>query len=111
MSKEWRRGRSPKAGWTRFKEDDTEGTQIDLLITRNDNVINMCEIKYYSGPFKVEKDYYAKILRRQTMLAELVSPKMAVHSTMITTFGLINNEYSGAFVKTLVLDDLFRETI
>ena len=28
--------------------DDTDGTQIDLLISRNDNVINMCEIKYYS---------------------------------------------------------------
>ncbi|MBQ5760026.1 MAG: ATP-binding protein [Schwartzia sp.] len=101
---------SEESAWSK-KEDDTEGTQIDLLITRNDNVINMCEIKYYSGPFKVDKDYYAKILRRQALLAELVSPKMAVHSTLITTFGLIDNEHSGAFVKTIVLDDLFRETV
>lgn len=95
------------SAWSK-KEDDTEGTQIDLLITRNDNVINMCEIKYYSGPYKVDKDYYAKILRRQSILSECVSPKMAVHSTLITTFGLINNEYSGAFVNTITLDDLFR---
>ena len=96
------------SAWTK-KEDDTEGTQIDLLISRNDNVINMCEIKYYSGEFKVNKDYYVKILKRQTILAETVSPKIAVHSTLITTFGLTQNEYSGAFSNVIVLDDLFKE--
>lgn len=94
------------SAWSK-KEDDTEGMQIDLLITRNDNVINMCEIKYYGGPYKVDKEYYAKVLRRQSVLAESISPKIAVHSTIITTFGLTSNEYSGAFVNTITLDDLF----
>ena len=31
--------------------DDRVGTQIDLLISRADNVINMCEIKFYGGDF------------------------------------------------------------
>lgn len=96
------------SAWSK-KEDDTDGTQIDLLISRNDNVINMCEIKYYSGEFKVNRDYYLKLLKRQTILAENVSPKVAIHSTLITTFGLMQNEYSGAFSNVLVLDDLFRE--
>lgn len=91
-----------------MEEDDSEGIQIDLLITRNDNVINMCEIKYYSGPYKVDKDYYAKILRRQSVLSEKVSAKVSIHSTLITTFGLVNNEYSGAFVNAITMDDLFR---
>ena len=95
------------SAWSK-KEDDTEGVQIDLLITRNDNVINMCEIKYYSGPYKVDKDYYAKLLRRQSVLMEKVSPKVSIHSTLITTFGLVDNEYSGAFVNTITLNDLFR---
>lgn len=95
------------SAWSK-KEDDTQGTQIDMLISRNDNVINMCEIKYYSGPFKVDKEYYTKILRRQEIVSESVSKKMAVHSTLITTFGLVNNEYSGAFINTITLDDLFR---
>lgn len=96
------------SAWSK-KEDDAEGIQIDLLITRNDNIVNMCEIKYYSGPFKVDKEYYAKILRRQAILSDSISSKMAVHSTLITTFGLINNEYSSAFVNTITLDDLFRQ--
>ena len=95
------------SAWSK-KEDDTDGVQIDLLIKRNDNVINMCEIKFYSGPYKVDKEYYAKILGRQAILAEKVSPKISIHSTLITTFGLADNEYSGAFVNTVTLDDLFR---
>ena len=96
------------SAWSK-KEDDTDGTQIDLLILRNDNVINMCEIKYYSGEFKVTKDYYVKILKRQAILAENVSPKIAIHSTLITTFGLTQNEHSAAFSNVIVLDDLFKE--
>ncbi len=96
------------SAWSQ-KEEDTDGTQIDLLISRNDNVINMCEIKYYSGEFKVNKDYYLKLLKRQTILAENVSMKVAIHSTLITTFGLMQNEYSGAFTNVITLDDLFKE--
>lgn len=95
------------SAWSK-KEEDKEGLQIDLLIKRNDNIINMCEIKFYNGPYKVSKAYYSKILERQTLLSEMVSPKIAIHSTLITTFGLQNNEYSSAFVNTIVLDDLFR---
>ena len=69
----------------------------------------MCEIKYYSGEFKVNKDYYLKLLKRQAILMENISPKVAIHSTLITTFGLTQNEYSGAFTNVIVLDDLFKE--
>lgn len=96
------------SAWSK-KEDDTDGTQIDLLISRNDNVINMCEIKYYSGEFKVNKEYYLKLLKRQTILGENVSPKIAVHNTLITTFGLLQNEYSGVFTNVITLDDLFKQ--
>lgn len=96
-----------ESAWSK-KEDDKEGLQIDLLIKRNDNIINMCEIKFYSGPFKVSKSYYSTILERQTVLSEMVSPKFAIHSTLITTFSLHRNEYSNVFVDTITLDDLFR---
>ena len=99
---------SDNSAWSK-RGDDNDGTQIDLIISRNDNVINMCEIKYYSGEFTVNKDYYKTILKRQALLAENVSPKAAIHSTLITTFGLTHNEYSGAFTNVIVLDDLFKE--
>ena len=94
------------SAWSK-RGDDKEGTQIDLLISRKDNVINMCEIKYYGGEFTVKKDYYQKLLRRQEMLMEEVSPKVSIRSTLITTYGLEHNEYSGIFTNVVLLDDLF----
>lgn len=96
-----------ESAWTK-KADDEEGMQIDLLISRKDNAVNMCEIKFYSDDFVVSKDYYRTILRRIEMLSEKLSSKMSVYSTLITTYGLKKNEYSGAFVKTITFDDLFR---
>lgn len=55
----------------------------------------------------MDKNYYAVILRRQEILAEEVSQKAAIHSTLITTFGLLRNEYSGVFTNVITLDDLF----
>lgn len=90
-----------------INKEDEDNTQIDLLITRKDNVVNMCEIKFYSDEFIVNKNYYKTILNRLELIQSKISPKMSVHSTLITTYGLKRNEYSGAFIKTITFDDLF----
>ncbi|MCR5783558.1 MAG: ATP-binding protein [Clostridia bacterium] len=97
---------STESAWSK-RNDDESGTQIDMLISRNDNVINMCEIKFYSGDFCVSKDYYKTMLQRQEMLLEEISPKSVVHTTLITTFGLKRNEYSGVFTNVITMEDLF----
>lgn len=97
------------SAWSK-REDDENGMQIDMLLCRNDNVINMCEIKFYSGDFTVNKSYYNVLLGRQEALSKEVSRKMAVHNTLITTNGLKKNEYSGIFTNTITMDDLFKES-
>ena len=94
------------SAWSK-KDDDKDGVQIDLLIERSDNVINMCEIKFTSNDFVVDKSYYRVLLSRPEMLLEMVSPKISIRSTLITTYGLKHNEYSGAFTNVITLDDLF----
>ena len=94
------------SAWSK-RADDEAGMQIDLLIDRNDNVVNMCEIKYYSDDFVVDNDYYRVLLRRQDMLAKSVSRKKSVRNTLITTFGLVQNKYSSVFTNVITLDDLF----
>ena len=89
------------------KGDDTQGFQIDLIIERNDNVINICEIKFTSEEFLVNKDYYKILLSRPEKIREMVSKKRSIHTTLITTFGLKYNEYSSAFTNVITLDDLF----
>ena len=98
---------SAESAWTK-KADDEEGLQIDMLILRKDNVVNMCEIKFYSDDFSVSREYYRTIQRRIEELLSKLPRKMSVYSTLITTYGLKKNEYSGAFVKVISFDDMFR---
>ncbi|MDO4199081.1 MAG: ATP-binding protein [Erysipelotrichaceae bacterium] len=98
---------SSESAWTK-KADDEDGMQIDLLILRKDNAVNMCEIKFYSDDFVVSKEYYRTIHRRIENLSKKLSPKASIYSTLITTYGLKLNEYSGAFVKVITFDDLFK---
>ena len=94
------------SSWSK-KVDDEKGMQIDLLLTRKDNIINMCEIKFYNHEFMVNEAYYRTIMSRIQKLREMISPKMAVQSTLITTYGLKHNEYSSAFIKVISMDDFF----
>ncbi len=95
-----------QSAWSK-RADDTEGMQIDLLIERRDNVVNMCEIKFYSDDFAVDGVYYRTLLRRQALLEKHLTRKNVIHNTLITTFGLVYNEYSGIFTSVITLDDLF----
>lgn len=94
------------SAWSK-KGGDEDGLQIDLLILRNDNVVNMCEIKFVSDDFVVDGRYYRTLLSRPERLREYLSKKASIHSTLITTFGLKQNEYSAAFTNVVTMDDLF----
>ena len=84
-------------------------SQIDLLIERKDNIVNMCEIKFYGVEFSVDKEYYKTLNERQVNLSGHLNKRTAVRNTLITTFGLKYNTYSGVFSKTITMEDLFKE--
>ena len=78
-----------------------------MLIIRDDNVINMCELKFYSGEYDVDNKYYNTLMDRESLLQKEVSPKTVIRSTLITTLGLKKNEYSSVFSNVILMDDLF----
>lgn len=96
-----------QSNWIVPGNEDEPGMQIDLLINRNDNVVNMCEMKFYNEDFAVSGEYYKKIASRVNKIHEELPKKYAVHSTLITTYGLAYNEYSGAFQQVITLENLF----
>lgn len=87
--------------------DDDKGMQIDMIIERADRVINLCEMKFYKDVFTINKSY-DETLRRRTLYFEDKFPKLNVHTTLITTYGLSQNEYSGDFQSVVTIEDLFR---
>lgn len=99
---------SQQSSWVVPGDNENEGAQIDLLINRADRVINLCEMKFYNDEYKVDKSYYMKMNRRVNLLLEYIPRNTAIHTTLITTFGLAYNEYGGVFQKVVTLDDLFK---
>lgn len=96
-----------QSAWTKTGENDEPGAQIDMIIDRADNVVNICEIKFYSEEFSVDKKYEQTIKHRDNLISELVPKKKTVRNTLITTYGLRKNEYSGIFSNVITLEDLF----
>lgn len=99
--------RTNHSSWIKHGTEETDGTQIDLVIERNDNVVNMCEMKFYSDDYRVTKEYDRLIKRRHNTLKEHLPKKASVYNTLITTYGVAKNEYSGSFVNVITIDDLF----
>jgi hypothetical protein len=86
------------------------GSQIDLLITRKDQVINLCEIKYSGAEFTVTEKVDRSIRNKTSDLVTLTGTKYAIHPTIITTYGLVDNSYAKNIQSVVTLDDLFAES-
>jgi hypothetical protein len=86
------------------------GAQIDLVIDRRDQVINLCEMKFFINPFVIDKKY-ADVLRNKIgLFKQETGTRKSVFLTMVTTFGIEGNRYSGGLVQNdLTMDVLFSE--
>lgn len=91
----------------RPKNTDEKGVQIDLLIDRDDNVINLCEIKFSKSEYEITAEYERELYRKAEVFTRETGTKKGVAIVMITTFGLVENEWSNNINKQIVLDDLF----
>ena len=99
---------SSYGSWIEKKTENA--AQIDLLIDRADNVINLCEIKFYQAEFIIDKAYASEIARKTVAFTYGTKTKKSVFITFITTYGLIENEYSRQYVQNkLTMDHLFAE--
>ncbi len=86
-----------------------EGAQIDLLIDRRDDVINICEAKFTDSEFVIDKRYAAELRRKLAIFRQVTQTRKSVLLTMITTFGVKSNRYSADLVSNeLTLEALFR---
>ena len=97
---------SEQSAWTGTGKDKS-GTQIDLIISRKDNVVNMCEIKFYSDVVTVDKKYDKLLRERRSLLQEAIPKRSMIHNTLITTYGIKENEYRWSFDTVITMDDLF----
>lgn len=97
---------SHNASW-RGTHDD-KSTQIDLLLDRRDQVINICECKFSLDTFTISKEYAEKLRSKLSVFKSATQTKKSVFMTMITTYGLKRNSHSDMLItNALTLDTLF----
>ena len=90
------------------KDKGIKGWQIDMLIERRDQVINVCEAKFSVRPYTITEKYLAEMNERMEDFRETTGTKSALHLTMIASSGLVPNECSGEIQSVVTLDDLFK---
>ncbi len=93
-----------------IEKNRAEGAQIDLLIDRDDRVINLCEIKFYSTKFTINKKYAGELQKKMELFRTQTRTKSSLFQTFITTYGFTDNAYRTQLVQNeLIMDDLFIE--
>ena len=102
---------SEQSAWyVRPSEDGANrGAQIDLLISRRDRVINICEMKFSINEFTIDKDYEMSLRNKIGAFREATKTHDALNLTMITTYGVKNNSHSGIVQSQVTMDDLYEE--
>lgn len=100
---------SEESVWRDRSTKETAGVQIDLLIDRSDRSINICEMKFYTDEFTIDKTYAAALKKKMEVFREQTKTKKVLFLTMITTFGTSRNSYAAELVqKDLKMEILFR---
>ena len=84
-----------------------KGAQIDLVIERNDNVIDLCEIKYTKEKFTISAEYNENIQNKRARFIEELKPDQAIHLILISASEVHRNDYSDEFQKIIHADALF----
>ncbi len=88
--------------------DAETGFQIDMLIDRSDNAINLCEMKFYATEYELTKKEAEKLHKRRELFRTKTQTQKYLINTLITTFGIKANEYSASVIdKALKMDALF----
>jgi len=99
---------SQSSSYYRKGKGSEKGLQIDLLIDRNDQVINLCEMKFYQAKVKLTKAMEKKMRERMRDFQLATKTNKHLSLVLITTFGLEENgDGQDLFAGVVTLDDLF----
>ncbi|MBC7902814.1 MAG: ATP-binding protein, partial [Gemmatimonadaceae bacterium] len=91
------------SGWRYLSNTRATGTQIDLLLDRQDHCINICEMKFLNTEFVITKKYAAELDQKVSVFREQTETRKTLFPTLITTHGTRKNEYYTGRVQAEIL--------
>lgn len=98
------------SSWKHVGNNEVPGAQIDLLIDRDDQIINICEAKFTKKEFAITKSFAAELRRKLSVFQFVTGTKKSVHTTLLSTYPAFRNEYYNEHIQSEVtMDALFNE--
>jgi uncharacterized protein len=89
-------------------KNNEKGLQIDLVLDRKDQIINLFEIKFYNQIWQLTKSDAAALTARKELFRDLSKTRKHIFLTVLSTFGIQQNEHSlGVVDNNLTMDCLF----
>jgi uncharacterized protein len=82
-------------------------TQIDMVIDRKDQVINLIEAKFSMDEYVITKSYADNLRKKVAEFVEGTQTKKSVWLVMVSVFGLANSPYNNLVQKDLGMDIFF----
>ena len=82
-------------------------TQIDMVIDRKDQVINLIEAQFSIDAYTITKAYSDNLRKKVAELIDETKTKKSVWLVMVSVFGLDNSPYNNLIQKNLSMDIFF----
>ncbi len=89
------------------KTEELPGFQIDLIVNRADNAINLCEAKFYNTEYIVTAEELQKMRLKKAYFHTATKSKKQLINTLITTYGLAPSQATDGIDKSLNMNALF----
>ena len=93
--------------WMVKDSDGQHGAQIDLLIDRADQTVNLCEMKFSRTAYEITKSDYENLTNKLDRFVQQTGTRKSVMLTMITSFGVKPGKYSGTVQRQITLEQLY----
>ena len=84
-----------------------KGAQIDMLIDRADNCINVCEIKFAMDKYIITKAYEETLRNKLYMFSQTIGKRKTLRLTMVSSYGVVSNQHSHIVQNDITMDQLF----
>ena len=92
-----------ESSWAWVPSDpDKTGVQIDLLIDRRDDCINLCEMKFSSEPFVITKAIANTLITKRDLFKEKTKTSKTLFFTLVTPFGVTQNKWYDILVPQCI---------
>ena len=77
------------------------------MIVRKDQVINLCEMKYSGKKYTVTAKVDEEIRRKISDFLSVTGARYAIHTTLVTPYGITDRSFACNIQNVITTDDLF----